>query len=127
MLLTTRHIARGSPLPLAPALHPQSYIPGNRTIADERKPGVIAAFRSPAPKSFLIPVVPAHAVRVITSSAKKQAEASVPVKPAGGGGHTAPILPKPRREVPLLSQEPTKGLVQYALYVSPLAPSVYVV
>ena len=74
-----------------------------------------------------MPVAPAHAMRVISSSTKQHAEASVPAKTTADGRPTAPILRKPRREVLLPSQEPTKGLVQYALYVSPLAPSVYVI
>lgn len=100
---------------------------GNSTIAYGRKPEVIAALRSPALKSLIMPVKPAHSVRSISSSAMKQAEASLPTK-VEDGGQTAPVLRKPRREVPLISQEPTKGLVQYALYVSPpLVPLVVMV
>jgi len=76
-------------------------------ITNELLRSHIVALSTPAPKSLLIPA--GYAVRAISTSAEKKAE--VPVAQRSGG----PTAPIPRREVPLPSQEGTKGVVQYAL------------
>jgi hypothetical protein len=57
-------------------------------------------------------LIPFRAAAAISSSSRK--DAATAVQPHGGYG----IAKRERKEVPLASQEPTKGLVQYALYVS---------
>jgi hypothetical protein len=57
-------------------------------------------------------LAPFRAAAALSSSARNDAASAV--QPHAGYG-----LAKPRKEVPLPSQEPTKGLVQYALYVLP--------
>ncbi|KAF8430239.1 hypothetical protein EV426DRAFT_10721 [Tirmania nivea] len=89
MLSTTRYAARG-------------IFPLTRSIM---------TIALSTPKSLLSPA--GNTVRAISTSAEKNAE--VPVAQRSGGGPTAPIPRAPRREVPLPSQEGTKGLVQYAL------------
>ncbi|KAL2021988.1 hypothetical protein VTK56DRAFT_6228 [Thermocarpiscus australiensis] len=54
-------------------------------------------------------LVPFRAAAAISSSSRK--DASNAVQPAGGYG----LAKRERKEVPLASQEGTKGLVQYAL------------
>ncbi|KAF8456136.1 putative NADH-ubiquinone oxidoreductase subunit B [Kalaharituber pfeilii] len=64
------------------------------------------------PRSILLPttVINATPVRAVSTSAANKAE--VPMHRTAGGGPPAPL---PRREVPLPSQEKSKGLVQFAL------------
>ncbi len=56
------------------------------------------------------------AAAAISSSSRKEADHTsvAPHSSAGGGG----LAKRPRREVLLPSQEGTKGVVQYALYVA---------
>jgi hypothetical protein len=58
--------------------------------------------------------VPFRAAAAISSSSRKDATGAV--QPHAGYG----LARRERKEVPLPSQEGTKGLVQYALYVFPL-------
>lgn len=58
-------------------------------------------------------LAPFRAAAAISSSSRKDASGAA-VQPHGGYG----LAGRERKEVPLPSQEPTKGLVQYALYVS---------
>jgi hypothetical protein len=55
--------------------------------------------------------VPFRAAAAISSSSRKDAASAV--QPHAGYG----LAKRERKEVPLPSQEGTKGLVQYALYV----------
>jgi hypothetical protein len=57
--------------------------------------------------------MPFRAAAAISSSSRK--DASSAVQPHAGYGLAKPA----RKEVPLPSQEGTKGLVQYALFVYP--------
>ena len=58
-------------------------------------------------------LVPFRAAAAIHSSSRKDAAGAV--QPHAGYG----LARRERKEVPLASQEPTKGLVQYALFVPP--------
>lgn len=64
-------------------------------------------------------LMPFRAAAALSSSARAPAASPNAVLPHGGYG----IANRERKEVPLPSQEGTKGVVQYALYVpSPTQP-----
>jgi NADH dehydrogenase (ubiquinone) Fe-S protein 7 len=72
------------------------------------------------PSTALIPFRAAGPASFISSSTSKPASALQPAQP---NGNTLVSTGKPRREVPLPSQEKKEGVMQYALYVSPKAVS----
>ena len=79
-------------------------------IAAYRALGLLTYLFSAKPTSQIIPI---RSVAAISSSSRKDASSLQPHS-AAGPQSVAKTLPK---NVPLASQEPTKGVVQYALYV----------
>ncbi|RPB23754.1 NADH-quinone oxidoreductase [Terfezia boudieri ATCC MYA-4762] len=71
----------------------------------------IAPVALSTPASLIIPA--RYTVRAISTASEKKAEVAVAQR--SGEGQTSPVPKAPRREVPLPSQEGTKGVVQYAL------------
>jgi hypothetical protein len=67
---------------------------------------------NPAAARPSVQLVPFRAAAAISSSSRKDAASAV--QPHGGYG----VAKRERKEVPLPSQEGTKGVVQYALYVA---------
>lgn len=60
-------------------------------------------------------ITPVRSVAAISTSAKKDATSVTSHSSTGAG-----LLPRERKEVPLASQEGTKGVIQYALYGDPV-------
>ena len=60
-------------------------------------------------------ITPVRSVAAISTSAKKDATSVTSHSSTGAG-----LVPRERKEVPLASQEGTKGVIQYALYGVPV-------
>ncbi|KAI3342411.1 mitochondrial NADH-ubiquinone oxidoreductase 20 kd subunit [Ustulina deusta] len=71
-------------------------------LASSRRAATLALRANPTPR-----IVPLQSVAPISTTSKKDATSVTPHAPAG--------LARQRKEVPLASQEPKKGVMQYAL------------